>query len=88
MSKSATSPFSVYMKFLAPENLKGQEVIYVEGANDGNLIGHAGSGLMALAGAEMARSQRPAGHDGPALSDYRIGHRQFGAAADRSRRAR
>ena len=38
------------MKFLAPDNLKGQEVIYVEGANDGKLIGHAGSGLMALAG--------------------------------------
>ncbi len=48
--KVRNNPFSVYMKFLAPDNLKGQEVIYVAGANDGKLIGHAGSGLMALAG--------------------------------------
>lgn len=50
--KVRNRPFSVYMKFLSPDNLKGQEVIYVEGANDGKLIGHAGSGLMALAGSK------------------------------------
>ncbi len=50
--KVRNRPFSVYMKFLSPDSLKGQEVIYVEGANDGKLIGHAGSGLMALAGAK------------------------------------
>ena len=50
--KVRNKPFSVYMKFLAPENLKGQEVIYVEGANDDKLIGHAGSGLMSLAGSK------------------------------------
>jgi uncharacterized protein DUF1571 len=33
-------PFSVYMRFLEPESAAGQEAIYVEGKNDGNLIGH------------------------------------------------
>lgn len=31
-------PFSVYVKFLAPADLQGREVIYVEGRNDGKLI--------------------------------------------------
>ncbi len=31
-------PFSVYMKFLAPADLQGREVLYVEGRNDGKLI--------------------------------------------------
>lgn len=33
-------PFSVYMHFLGPEKLKGREVIYIEGANDGNMWAH------------------------------------------------
>ncbi|MBN2021874.1 MAG: DUF1571 domain-containing protein [Pirellulales bacterium] len=33
-------PFSVYMYFLSPPNLKGQEVIYVEGANNGKMWAH------------------------------------------------
>lgn len=33
-------PFSVYTRFLAPESYAGQEAIYVEGRNDGNLIAH------------------------------------------------
>lgn len=37
-------PFSVYLYFLKPDKIKGQECIYVEGANDGNLFAH-GSGL-------------------------------------------
>jgi Protein of unknown function (DUF1571) len=48
--KVRNQPFSVYMKFLAPEDLKGQEALYVEGANEGNLLGHAGSGAKALIG--------------------------------------
>lgn len=35
-------PFSVYMKFLAPADLQGREVIYVEGRNDGKLIARRG----------------------------------------------
>ncbi len=33
-------PFSVYVYFLAPGSVKGQEVIYVAGQNQGNLLAH------------------------------------------------
>jgi hypothetical protein len=33
-------PFSIYSKFLEPKELAGQEVIWVEGQNDGKLIAH------------------------------------------------
>ncbi len=33
-------PFSVYTRFEAPADLKGQEALYVEGQNDGMLIAH------------------------------------------------
>ncbi len=33
-------PFSVYMYFLAPDKLKGREVIYVEGKNEGKMWAH------------------------------------------------
>jgi len=42
-------PFSVYMYFLGPEKLRGQEAIYVEGQNNGNLLGH-GVGIKKIAG--------------------------------------
>lgn len=48
--KIREKPFSAYMKFVAPEDLKGQEALFVEGANDGKMFAHAGSGLRALAG--------------------------------------
>ena len=35
-------PLSVYLNFLKPTSVKGREVIYVEGQNDGNLIAHEG----------------------------------------------
>jgi len=31
-------PFSVYLKFLKPGKLKGREVLFVDGAHDGNMI--------------------------------------------------
>ncbi len=34
-------PFSVYTYFLKPKELLGQEAIWIEGENDGKLIGHA-----------------------------------------------
>lgn len=37
-----TTPFAVYLKFLKPENVKGREVIYLEGQNSGNIIAHEG----------------------------------------------
>ena len=42
------SGLSVYMKFLGPASSADQEVIWVEGQNDGNLIAHT-TGLMNLA---------------------------------------
>ncbi len=33
-------PFAVYMKYLAPQMKAGREVIWIEGENDGKLIGH------------------------------------------------
>lgn len=31
-------PFSVYMKFLGPKRMKGREVLYVKGENDGDML--------------------------------------------------
>ena len=40
-----TTPLSVYLKFLKPEAVKGQEVLWVEGKNNGKLLGHQGGRL-------------------------------------------
>jgi hypothetical protein len=34
------TPMSVYMKFLRPSQIKGREVIWVDGRNDGQIIAH------------------------------------------------
>jgi hypothetical protein len=47
--KLRQKPFSVYMCFLGPADMKGQEVIYVEGLNNGNMWAH-GVGLQAAIG--------------------------------------
>ncbi|RIK80363.1 MAG: hypothetical protein DCC68_11060 [Planctomycetota bacterium] len=39
-AKVRNKPFSIYMYFLAPDAVKGREAIYVDGQNDGKLIGH------------------------------------------------
>ncbi|REJ65312.1 MAG: DUF1571 domain-containing protein [Planctomycetota bacterium] len=31
-------PFSVFLEFLSPENVKGQQVAYIEGRNDGKMV--------------------------------------------------
>jgi hypothetical protein len=41
------TPFSVYMRFLAPEEKKGREAIYVEGANNNKIVAH-GTGVQGL----------------------------------------
>jgi hypothetical protein len=43
-SKVRQQPFSVYLKFLAPADVRGREVIFVTGANNGNLLVRDGSG--------------------------------------------
>ena len=40
------TPFGVYMYFLKPSNLKGREVLYVKGGNNGNLMAHEGGALL------------------------------------------
>ncbi len=49
-AKIRQQPFSVYLYFLGPETVKGQEVIWVDGLNDGNMFAHAGSGVRAMVG--------------------------------------
>lgn len=41
-TENEKTPFSIYMKFLKPNKISGREVIYVEGARDGNLVAHEG----------------------------------------------
>ena len=45
-------PFSVYTRFLFPNNMQGQQAIYVEGQNDNRLVAH-GVGIQRLAGTMM-----------------------------------
>ena len=39
-AKIRHKPFSVYLYFMAPNSLKGQEVIYIDGQNNGNMWAH------------------------------------------------
>ncbi len=48
-TKVRHKPFSVYMYFLGPASLKGQEAIYVEGQNDNKVVGH-GVGVRKVVG--------------------------------------
>ncbi len=65
-------PFSVYVKFLAPADLQGREVIYVEGRNDGKLIARRGgrrfayvtTAVVPLGDVAMERNRYPITHMG------------------------
>jgi Protein of unknown function (DUF1571) len=46
MIKVRQQPFSVYMYFLSPKNLEGQECMFVDGANDGKMFAHAPPGTL------------------------------------------
>ncbi|MHB1035335.1 MAG: DUF1571 domain-containing protein [Pirellulales bacterium] len=48
-TKVRHKPFSVYMYFLGPASLKGQEALYVEGQNDNKVLGH-GVGVRKVVG--------------------------------------
>jgi hypothetical protein len=56
-AKIRHEPFSVYLYFLAPDTVKGQEVIFVDGKNDGNMLAHAGSGVRAMVGTVSLKPQ-------------------------------
>lgn len=47
--KVRNQPFSVYLYFLGPDRLRGQECLYVAGANNGNMLAH-GVGIKRVAG--------------------------------------
>jgi hypothetical protein len=49
-AKIRHEPFSVYLRFLAPEDKRDREVIYVEGQNDGNLLAHESPNRKGLVG--------------------------------------
>lgn len=51
-------PFSVYMRFLKPDDVSGQEVVYVEGQNNGRLLAH-GVGLQAHFGTVSLKPDGP-----------------------------
>jgi hypothetical protein len=42
------SPFSIYMKFLKPNDTAGREVIWVDGVNDNKLMVHEARGLIGM----------------------------------------
>lgn len=44
-SETASVPFSVYLKMLKPAKINGQEVIWIDGQNEGRLIAHT-TGMM------------------------------------------
>lgn len=44
--KVRQKPFSVYMKFIGPKSVEGQECMYAEGANDGKMFAHAPPGTL------------------------------------------
>jgi hypothetical protein len=48
--KTRHRPFSVYVRFLEPEEKAGSEAIYVEGRNDGKLVAHSTRPLLELLG--------------------------------------
>ncbi len=41
-------PFSIYAYWLKPQSLRGRELIYVEGQNDGKMLAHEGRGCSLL----------------------------------------
>jgi hypothetical protein len=44
--KIRQKPFSVYMKFIGPKSVEGQECMYAENANDGKMFAHAPPGTL------------------------------------------
>lgn len=44
--KVRNKPFSVYMHFIAPKDIKGQECLFVEGQNNGQMFAHAAPGTL------------------------------------------
>ncbi len=65
-------PFSIYVKFLGPRCVKGQEALYLDGANDGKMWSR-GIGVRALAGAVTIDPSSPAAMQGQLYPITQIG---------------
>lgn len=72
-AKIRHEPFSVYLYFLAPDAVKGQEVVFVEGRNDGNMLAHAGSGVKAMMGTVALKPNGPIAMQGNRYAITEIG---------------
>lgn len=62
-AKVRHQPYSVYLQFLAPNDVKGQEALYVAGRNQGRLLAHA-VGFKAIAGTISLAPTDPQAMDG------------------------
>ncbi len=65
-------PFSVYMYFLKPAKVKGQEVIYIDGANDGKMWAHA-TGVRGMVGMVQIKPTNPLAMNGQRYPITEIG---------------
>ena len=72
-AKIRHEPFSVYLYFLSPAAVKGQEVVYVDGQNDGNMLAHAGSGVRAMVGTVSLKPNGPMAMQGNRYAITEIG---------------
>jgi hypothetical protein len=63
-AKVRQAPFSVYLQFLAPADVKGQEALYVVGQNDGNLLAHPVGFKQALVGTISLAPNAPQAMEG------------------------
>ena len=84
--KLRQKPFSVYMCFLGPADMKGREVIYVEGQNNGNMYGTRRGLREDHVRHPFAEARRTGRHEEPALSVDRAWHSQHDPPPGRSRR--
>lgn len=63
-AKVRHAPQSVYLQFLAPSDVKGQEALYVAGQNDGNLLAHPVGFKQALVGTISLAPHAPQAMEG------------------------
>lgn len=52
-------PFSVYLKFVGPRAIKGREVMWVRGENEGKLVAHEGRGPLRVFGSVWLKPEGP-----------------------------
>jgi len=50
---NVTTPFAVYLNFIAPDTIKGREVLWIKGENNNRLVAHEGGRVMGLITANL-----------------------------------